>query len=91
MAAVKQLLLRRRAARVIFDNLARSEHPDNRFAVATALLDTAQVDPRAVPRDLAERLAADDDELVANKAADLLAGLAEAHTDARDHLSPFGL
>jgi hypothetical protein len=38
--------------------------------VAEALLDVAQVDATAVPGDLAERLAGDEDELVGAKARD---------------------
>ena len=91
MAAVKQLLLHRRAARIIFDTLATSKHADNRYAVAAALLDVAAVDPRAVPRDLAERLTVDEDELVAGKAAEVLAALGSNAAETRDHRSPFGI
>jgi hypothetical protein len=45
MAAVKLLLLRRQPARVIFDGLAASDDPVDRFAVAEAVLDVAKVDP----------------------------------------------
>lgn len=91
MAAVKQLLLARPSARIIFDSLARSGNTDNRYAVAAALLDVAQVDHRAVPRDLAKRLAHDDDELVATKANEVLAELRRNPKPKRDHISPFGL
>jgi hypothetical protein len=91
MAAVKQLLLRRRPARMIFDDLARNKDSDNRYAAAAALLEVARVDPRAVPGDLAERLAEDKDEQVAGKAAELLDLLRASPTVERDHLSPFGL
>jgi hypothetical protein len=91
MAAVKQLLLCRRAARIIFDALAASKHSDNRYAVAAALLDVAAVDPRAVPRDLAEKLAADEDELVAGKGTEVLAALGDSPAETRDYLSPFGI
>lgn len=91
MAATKQLLLRRRAARTIFDRLAGSEDPEDRFAVAEALLDVAGVDITAVPRDLADRLAGDEDELVATKARDVLAAIGEQAEHERDPRSPFGL
>jgi hypothetical protein len=54
MAATKQLLLRRRAARIVFDRLARSDDAEDRFAVAEALLDVAQIKATAVPRDLTQ-------------------------------------
>lgn len=91
MAAVKQLLLFRPAARIIFDNLARSSNTDNRYAVAAALLDVASVDHRAVPRDLAKKLAGDADELVAKKATDVLTELSTKPKPQRDHVSPFGM
>lgn len=91
MAAVKQLLLKRQSARMIFDDLAGNEDSDNRYAVAAALLDVARVERRAVPGDLAERLALDQNEQVADKAAELIDFLGGLPTDERDHLSPFGL
>jgi hypothetical protein len=91
MAAVKLLLLRRRPARAIFDNLAASDDPEDRYAVAAALLDVARVDAWAGPRDLAERLAADDDEEVAAKGKEALAAIPERSENERDPLSPFGL
>jgi hypothetical protein len=90
VAATKQLLLRRRAARIIFDELAQSDDPDDRYAVAAALIDLASVDPTAVPQDLATKLAGDGNDLVAGKAQELIAMLGD-HTEARDPRSPFGL
>ena len=91
MAAAKQLLLRRRAARIIFDSLARSEMTDNRYAVVVALADVAEFDRRAVPRNLVATLTGDQDELVARKAAEVLKVLGADAGPARDHLRPFGL
>ena len=91
MAAVKLLLLHRRDARVIFDRLAASEDPEDRYAVAAALLDVAKVDPWAAPRDLAEQLAADEDSDVAAKGNELLAAIPVRGEDERDPLRPFGL
>jgi len=91
MAATKQLLLRRREARVIFDRLACSSNPEDRYAVAIALLDVAQFDVWAVPRDLATRLSRDEDELVAGKGRELLQAVGNRSEDDRDPLSPFGL
>ena len=90
-AAVKLLLLHRQPARAIFDNLAASDDPVDRFAVAEALLDIARVDPVAAPRDLAEELAADDDEEVAAKGKEALAAIPERDENERDPRSPFGL
>jgi hypothetical protein len=89
MAAAKLLMLRRRSARIIFDNLAGSEETENRYMAATALRDVASVDPRAVPRDLAERLAGDRDDLVAVQGSALRDEIGEPPD--RDPLSPFGL
>lgn len=91
MAAVKLLLLKRRPARAIFDSLAVSGDPVDRFAVAEALLDVARVDPIAAPRDLAERLAMDPDEEVASKGKEALAAIPKRDENEHDPLSPFGL
>jgi hypothetical protein len=91
MAVVKQLLLHRRAARVVFDALAESDDSDDRYAVAAALLDVARVDPTASPRDLAERLTRDGDRLVAGKAREALEAIGPIREGERDPRSPFGL
>ena len=91
MAATKQLLLHRRAARIIFDQLATSDDPEDRFAVAAGLLDVAHVDMTAVPRDLAHRLATDENELVVAKAREVLTAIGDSDADERDPRSPFGL
>ncbi len=91
MAATKQLLLRRRAARIIFDTLATSEDSETRYAVAAALLDVATIDATAVPRDLAEKLARDSDELVADKAREVIVAIGDRGDDERDPRHPFGI
>ena len=91
MAATKQLLLHRRAARIVLDTLAASVYADDRYAVAAALLDVASIDATAVPRDLAEKLAHDRDHLVATKAREVIAALGDCTDDGRDPRSPFGL
>jgi hypothetical protein len=91
MAATKLLLLRRGPARAILDNLAASDDPADRFAVAEALLDVARVDPLGAPRDLAEQLADDDDQDVAGKAKEALAAIPERAENEPDPRSPFGL
>jgi hypothetical protein len=68
MAITKSLMLRRRDARLIIDRLSRSDSVDDRYAAARALLDVAQVDPLAAPRDVAKRLALDPEQLVRGKA-----------------------
>jgi hypothetical protein len=73
MAAVQELVLHRRDAYVIFESLAASDDPQDRFAVAAALLAIAAVRPAAVARGLAARLAGDADELIAAKAAEAMA------------------
>jgi len=91
MGAAKQLLLHRRRARIVFDRLATSNDSDDRFAVATALLDIASINRDAVPHDLAEKLSRDPDSLVAAKAREILAAIGDRLDDYRDPRSPFGL
>ena len=91
MAATKQLLLRRRAARIILDTLATNEDSDTRYTVASALLDVASIDVTAVPRDLAEKLARDSDGLVAGKAREVIAVIGDRPDGERDPRSPFGI
>jgi len=91
MAVAKQLLLHRRAARVVFDTLAGSDDSDDRYAVAAALRDVARVDPTASPRDLAEQLTRDGDQLVADKAQEALEAIGPTREGERDSRSPFGL
>jgi hypothetical protein len=75
MDAVKELVLSRRDAYVIFDALSVSAEPQDRQAVAQALLDVAAVRPAAVARDLAERLLDDPDPLVARKAREVMTAI----------------
>ena len=75
MAAVKELLLSRRDAYAILESLCASAEPQDRHAVAQALLDVAAVKPAAVAPGLAERLLTDPDPLVARRAADVLTAI----------------
>ncbi len=81
MAAAKELALTRRDAYAIFESLAASPHPQDRYAVAAALLDIAGIKPAAVAAGLAGRLAGDGDPLVAGKAREVMAVI-EHVTDA---------
>lgn len=58
--AAKRLLLRRPAARAIFDRMASSTDRDDRDYAVGDLLEVAKIEPRAVPRDLARKLAHDE-------------------------------
>jgi hypothetical protein len=91
MAAVKLLMLRRRSARAILDDLASSANPNDRYAVALALVDLARVDRWAAPRDLAEALSRDSDELVAAKANEAVIAIGPRREREVDPLSPFGM
>lgn len=92
MAAVKELILSRPDVYVIFESLAASAEPQDRYAVAEALTEVAAVRPAAVPRDLAELLLADADPLVAQKAEAVMTAI-EHVTDAEraDYYGHFGL
>jgi hypothetical protein len=81
MAAVKELVLRRRDTYVIFESLSASAEPQDRHAVAQALLDVAAVKPAAVAAALAERLLGDPDPLVAQKAREVMTAVGHV-TDA---------
>jgi len=74
MAATAQLIRHRRAAYVIFESLAASADPRDRFAVAVALLGVAAAGarPAAEARGLAQRLAGDPDPLIAAKAREVM-------------------
>jgi hypothetical protein len=75
MAAVKELVLSRGDAYAIFQSLCTSAEPQDRHAVAQALLDVAAVKPAAVARELAERLLKDPDPLVARQAQDVMTAI----------------
>jgi hypothetical protein len=92
IAVTKLLMLRRRPARVIFDRLAGSPKPTDRYQVAGALLDLAGVDAKAVPPDLVRRLVEDADELVATKAQQVLEAISHLDEHAYERrFSPFGI
>jgi hypothetical protein len=75
MAAVKELILTRRDAYIVFESMGVGPDPQDRYAVAEALLDVAGVRPPAVARDLVERLIDDPDPLVARKAREVMAAI----------------
>jgi hypothetical protein len=83
MAAVQELVLHRHDAYVVLQALAGSTDARDRFAVAEALLAVAGTRPAAVARTLARQLAGDHDQLVAAKAAQVMA--ATEHVTGRDH------
>lgn len=91
MAAVKQLMLRRRSASIILQQLADSDDVDDRHAAGVALLELVGVDPVAVPRELAEQLARDPDELIAGPAKKTLSALGPRPDRETDPRAPFGL
>ena len=91
-AGAKQLLLRRDAARAIFDQMAESRDRDDRDYAAADLLEVAKVEPRAVPADLAQKLARDDDKSVAARGAKLLRAIEDAGEDGPwNYHGPFGM
>jgi hypothetical protein len=71
-AAARRLLLSREAARAIFDRMAASQDRHDRDDAVGDLLEVARVEPRAVPRDLAVKLARDEDRGVAERGVQLL-------------------
>ena len=91
-AGAKQLLLRRAAARAIFDRMAASRDHDDRDYAAADLLEVAKIEPRAVPADLARDLARDRVESVAARAAELLRAVDGIEEDERrKYYGPFGM
>ena len=88
MAAVKELVLSRRDAGVILESLSASAEPQDRHAVAQALLDIAAVRPAAVARDLAQRLLGDPDPLVAQKASEVMTVI--GHVTDRERADCYG-
>jgi hypothetical protein len=71
-AGAKQLMLVRPSARAVYDMMASSQDPDDRSYAAGDLIDVATVEPRAVPIDLARKLATDNEESVSLSGASLL-------------------
>jgi hypothetical protein len=55
--------------------MAASRDPNDRDYAVADLLEVAEIEPRAVPPDLALRLARDEDKSVASRAAKLLRAL----------------
>lgn len=91
-AGAKQLLLRRAAARAIFDRMAASRNREDRDYAAADLLEVAAIEPRAVPADLAQKLARDHDKSVAAQAAKLLSAIQDVGKHGRgNYYSPFGM
>jgi hypothetical protein len=91
-AGAKQLLLRRAAARAIFDRMAASRDPNDRDWAIADLLEVAKTEPRAVPPDLARKLARDEDTSVAARAAKLLRALDGIGDDQRwNYYHRFGM
>jgi hypothetical protein len=91
-ACAKQLLLRRAAARAIFDQMAASPDPDDRDYAVADLLEVANTEPRAVPIDLARKLARDEDTSVAARATELLRSLGDiGEDDGRNYYHGFGM
>ncbi len=92
MAITKLLMLHRKHARLILDRLADSPDSQDRYEVAAALADLASVDASAVPPDLAKRLAKDSDNLVANRAHEVVQALSSLPKDAYEkRFGPFGI
>jgi hypothetical protein len=91
-AGAKRLLLCRAAARAIFDRMAASRDRNDRDWAVSDLLAVAKKEPRAVPPDLARKLARDEDTSVAAQAAKLLRALDGIGDDDRwDYYHPFGM
>lgn len=91
-AGAQTLLLRRAAARAIFERMAASRDQGDRSYAAADLLQVAEFEPRAVPADLARNLARDRDEEVAATGAKIvraIEGLGERRS--LDYYMPFGM
>lgn len=71
-AGAQQLLLTRPAARAIYDVMSSSQDREDRHYAVRDLAEVAEIEPRAVPIDLARKLAADGDNSVAARGAELL-------------------
>jgi hypothetical protein len=86
--AAKQLLLSRASARAIFDRMAASRDRHDRDYAASDLLEVAEIEPRAVPLDLARKLASGE----AASGAELLRMLKSVtERDRWDYRHKFGL
>lgn len=91
-AGAKQLLLVRPSARAIYDSMVASEDQNDRSYAVADLTEVAEIEPRAVPIDLARRLALDDDELVTARGTELLRMLSSiTDADRWNYRHRFGL
>lgn len=91
-AGAKQLLLRRAAARAIFDRMAASRDRDDRDYAVADLLEVTKIEPRAVPADLARKLADDQDDSITARAAELLRAIRHVGKGKRrNYYGPFGM
>jgi hypothetical protein len=91
-AGARMLLLSREAARQIFDRMAASQDRHDRDYAVGDLIEVAEVEPRAVPKDLARKLAGDEDQGVAARGAQLLQMLqALTDQDRIRYYHPFGI
>jgi hypothetical protein len=92
MAAVKLLMLHRRDAELILEELAKSPDSQDRYAAADALLDVARTDASAVPPALVDKLVGDPDDLVSGRAREVRAAIGAANDeDYRRRFMPFGM
>jgi hypothetical protein len=71
-AGARQLLLSRAAARAVFDRMAASRDRHDRDYAIDDLREVAMIEPRAIPLDLARKLARDEDQGVAERGIELL-------------------
>jgi hypothetical protein len=86
------LLSRRASARTIFDRMVANHDEEDRSRAASDLLKVAKVEPRAVPKDLANTLARDQEPEIAKTGRELLTALENLDERARfDYYFPFGL
>jgi hypothetical protein len=90
-SAAKQLLLRREVARTIFDRMAASRDRTDRHYAVGDLRQVAAVEPRAIPRDLARKLASDEDDAVAAEAIELRARTGVTDKDRLDYYGGFAI
>lgn len=79
LAAAKELLIRNSSAQIIFDVLAISQNADDRQMAAVGLIEVAKVDYRAVPVDVANQLAKDEESTVSKLGKELEALIAKRH------------
>jgi hypothetical protein len=91
-AGAKQLLLVRPSARAVYDTMATSQDINDRHYAVSDLIQVAEVELRAIPIDLARKLAFDHDTSVAARGAELLLMLSGITDDDRwNYRHRFGL